>query len=48
MSYFVYLIVTIKNNKVFSYVGYTNNLKKRLSLHNSAKELNLREDLIGK
>ena len=37
MSYFVYLIVSIKKNKVFSYVGYTNNLKKRLSLHNLGK-----------
>ena len=38
MSYFVYLIVTnLKNNKKISYVGYTNNLKKRLSLHNSGK-----------
>ena len=37
MNYFVYLIATIKNNKVISYVGYTNNLKKRLSLHNSGK-----------
>ena len=38
MSYFVYLIVSnLKNNKKFSYVGYTNNLKKRLKLHNSGK-----------
>ena len=37
MNYFVYLIATIKNNKVISYVGYTNNLKKRLHLHNSGK-----------
>ena len=37
MSYFVYLIVSIKKNKLVSYVGYTNNLKKRLSLHNSGK-----------
>ena len=38
MSYFVYLIVTnLKKNKKISYVGYTNNLKKRLSLHNSGK-----------
>ena len=37
MSYFVYLIVSIKKNKLVSYVGYTNNLKKRLSLHNSSK-----------
>ena len=37
MQYFVYLIATIKNDKVISYVGYTNNIKKRLSLHNSGK-----------
>ena len=38
MTYFVYLIVSnLKNNKKFSYVGYTNNLKKRLNLHNSGK-----------
>tara|TARA_B100001939_G_scaffold171892_1_gene148158 strand:+ start:41 stop:292 length:252 start_codon:yes stop_codon:yes gene_type:complete len=38
MSYFVYLIVSnLKKNKKISYVGYTNNLKKRLSLHNSGK-----------
>ena len=36
--YFVYLIITKnKNQKRFSYVGYTNNLKKRLELHNSSK-----------
>tara|TARA_B100000900_G_C20409199_1_gene646100 strand:- start:604 stop:855 length:252 start_codon:yes stop_codon:yes gene_type:complete len=38
MSYFVYLLVSnLKNNKKISYVGYTNNIKKRLSLHNSGK-----------
>tara|TARA_B100000424_G_C22716570_1_gene389568 strand:- start:403 stop:654 length:252 start_codon:yes stop_codon:yes gene_type:complete len=38
MSYFVYLIVShLKNNKKISYVGYTNNLEKRLTLHNSGK-----------
>ena len=38
MSYFVYLIVSnLKKNKKISYVGYTNNLKKRLELHNSGK-----------
>jgi putative endonuclease len=26
-----------KNNKLFTYVGYTNNLKKRLKLHNKGK-----------
>ena len=37
MSYFVYLLATTKKNKVITYVGYTNDLKKRLSLHNSGK-----------
>ena len=38
MTYFVYLIASnLKNNKIISYVGYTNNLKKRLELHNSGK-----------
>tara|TARA_B100001121_G_C18653051_1_gene605051 strand:- start:1300 stop:1551 length:252 start_codon:yes stop_codon:yes gene_type:complete len=38
MAYFVYLIVSnLKNNKKISYVGYTNNLKRRLNLHNSNK-----------
>ena len=34
MSYFVYLLGNIKNSKLTTYVGYTNNLKKRLNLHN--------------
>ncbi len=38
MTYFVYLIVSYqKKNKKISYVGYTNNLKKRLNLHNNGK-----------
>ena len=37
MSYFVYLITSEKKKKIISYVGYTNNLKKRLNLHNSGK-----------
>ena len=37
MMYFVYLITTKVKNKTISYVGYTNNLKKRLNLHNSSK-----------
>ena len=36
-SYFVYLIVTKKNNKTISYVGYTSNIIKRLIDHNSSK-----------
>ena len=34
MSYFVYLLGNKKNSKLTTYVGYTNNLKKRLGLHN--------------
>ena len=39
MKYFVYLIVSIhaKNKSCVSYVGYTNNIKKRLFLHNNSK-----------
>ena len=37
MTFYVYLIVTKINKKNFSYVGYTNNLKNRLKLHNSSK-----------
>ena len=37
MKYSVYLIVTKTKNKHISYVGYTNNLKKRVNLHNTGK-----------
>ena len=37
MKYFVYLILTKYKQKYFSYVGYTNNLKKRLAKHNASK-----------
>ena len=37
MFYFVYLIKTEKNNKIKTYVGYTNDLKKRINLHNRGK-----------
>ena len=37
MYYYVYLIVTKLNKKIISYVGYTNNLKRRLTLHNTSK-----------
>ena len=37
MKYFVYLIVSKKKGKIFSYVGSTNDLKKRISLHNTSK-----------
>ena len=37
MHYFVYLIISKNSNNLISYVGYTNNLKKRITLHNSSK-----------
>ena len=37
MKYFVYLLVSKKNSKIFSYVGMTNDLNKRITLHNSSK-----------
>ena len=37
MSYYVYMILTKINDKYISYVGYTQNVKKRLSLHNNSK-----------
>ena len=33
----VYLLISIKKNKTYSYVGYTNNLKDRLYKHNNSK-----------
>ena len=37
MKHFVYLIICSYNKRLISYVGYTNNIKKRLKLHNSSK-----------
>ena len=37
MKYFVYLLVSKKNSKIFYYVGMTKDLKKRINLHNSSK-----------
>ena len=37
MSYFVYLIQSVGTKKNKTYVGYTNNLKRRISLHNDSK-----------
>ena len=37
MPYFVYMLLSKYKGKFISYVGYTNNLKNRLSLHNSSK-----------
>ena len=37
MPYFVYMLLSKHKDKIISYVGYTNNLEKRLSLHNKSK-----------
>ena len=38
MYFYVYLICTKNNNNsLTSYVGYTNNVKKRINLHNTSK-----------
>ena len=37
MTFYVYLIGSQIKKKTISYVGYTNNLKKRINLHNSSK-----------
>ena len=37
MKYCVYLISSIVKNKSISYVGYTNNLKRRIQEHNTNK-----------
>ncbi len=37
MTFFVYMIGSKAKNKTISYVGYTNNLKNRLNLHNTSK-----------
>tara|TARA_B100000963_G_C22112520_1_gene445527 strand:+ start:50 stop:316 length:267 start_codon:yes stop_codon:yes gene_type:complete len=35
--YSVYIIINLDKKPYLTYVGYTNNLKKRLILHNSSK-----------
>ena len=37
MSYFVYMLKTINSSYAKTYVGYTNNLQKRLNNHNKNK-----------
>ena len=37
MSFIVYLLITKTKNRYLTYVGFTNNLKKRIFLHNSGK-----------
>ncbi len=36
MTYFVYMLKT-KSKKSITYIGYTNNLKRRVNLHNNGK-----------
>ena len=37
MTYFVYVLKNQRKARITTYVGYTNNLKKRLNLHNNGK-----------
>ena len=37
MRFFVYLIISNNKQSLISYVGYTNNINKRLKDHNSSK-----------
>lgn len=37
MKYYVYIIINNKDNKSVTYVGYTNNIEKRLFCHNTSK-----------
>ena len=36
-KFYVYIIANLNNKKIVTYVGWTNNLIKRLQLHNSGK-----------
>jgi len=37
MKHFVYLLISIYSKRLISYVGYTNNIKKRLNSHNNGR-----------
>ncbi len=37
MKYYVYIIISYHKSKFYTYVGYTNDLKRRLKLHNTSK-----------
>ena len=37
MTHFVYVIGTKQKNRLITYVGYTNDIKKRLKLHNKSR-----------
>ena len=36
MRYYVYMLINASNKKLFSYVGYTKNIEKRMILHNNS------------
>ena len=37
MNFYIYLLITKRLNRYITYVGYTNDINKRLNLHNSSK-----------
>ena len=37
MNFYVYMLLNYDNSKKITYVGYTNNIEKRIRLHNSSK-----------
>ena len=37
MTYIVYLLVSKSKSRLISYVGYTNNINRRISLHNKGR-----------
>ena len=37
MKFFVYILISKLKNTYVTYVGYTNDIKKRLNLHNTGK-----------
>ncbi|MAR25844.1 MAG: excinuclease ABC subunit C [Flavobacteriaceae bacterium] len=37
MNFYVYLLITKRLNRYITYVGYTNDINKRLELHNSSR-----------
>ena len=37
MIYYVYIIISKRNNSFITYVGYTKDIKKRINMHNESK-----------
>ena len=37
MNYYVYMLISLNKDSIYSYVGYSNNLVRRLKLHNTSK-----------